>query len=91
VLALAPAAPNPFRSVTRLRYTLPAAGRVGLTVFDVRGRQVRALRSEVEPAGAHTAEWDGRDDAGHPVASGPYFLRLSQAGRKTSEAVVRIQ
>jgi len=36
------------------------------------------------PAGDHAATWDGRDDAGRPVASGTYLLRL-----RVGEAVAR--
>jgi len=90
-LALAPAAPNPFKDGTQLRYTLPARGRVAVEVFDINGRSIRRVVDGVEGAGAHTALWDGRDRSGHPVASGPYFVRLSHDGRTVSQAVVRIR
>ena len=31
-------------------------------------------------AGPHVVSWDGRDEAGQPVASGVYFYRLASAG-----------
>ncbi len=86
--ALAPAKPNPFRGMTRLNYTLATRGRVNLTVFDIQGRVVRELMSADQDAGPHTTQWDGTNLAGRPVAAGPYFVRLSQGGHKTSEAVV---
>jgi flagellar hook assembly protein FlgD len=55
---------------------------VGLSVFDVAGRRVRAVLERVLPAGLHEIEWDGRDDAGRPVASGVYFYRM-QSGPQT--------
>lgn len=90
-VALSPASPNPFRGLTRLRYSLPAAGTVELTAFDIHGRAVRRLVQGLERAGSHSVEWDGRDDRGRPVASGPYFMRLSQNGQRSSVAVVRIR
>jgi hypothetical protein len=90
-LALAPASPNPFRNGTELRYTLPTAGRVTIEVFDINGRAIRTLASEAQTAGPHSALWDGRDDRGHTVPSGPYFVRLVHDGGTVSRAVVRIR
>jgi len=90
--ALAPASPNPLRGgTTRLSYTLAERGHVDLSVFDLQGRVVRELVSADQGAGAHTTQWDGLNRAGRPVAAGPYFVRLAQGGRKTSEAVVVIR
>ena len=90
-LALAPPSPNPFQRSTRIRYTLPAAGNVDLVAYDLHGRVVRRLAGGTQPAGAHDALWDGRDDAGRMVPSGPYFLRLVENGEKRSIGVVRIK
>ncbi|MEZ4652948.1 MAG: S8 family serine peptidase [Candidatus Eisenbacteria bacterium] len=70
-------APNPFGKSTRIRFDLPkSSDRVSLLVFDAQGRRVRTLVDQAMPAGFHTAEWDGRDDAGHRVGSGIYFYTL---------------
>jgi hypothetical protein len=74
--------PNPFNPSTRIPFELTRGGRVGLSVFDVAGRRVRAVLERVLPAGLHEIEWDGRDDAGRPVASGVYFYRM-QSGPQT--------
>ena len=68
--------PNPFRVATALSIVLPEATRARLTVHDVQGRRVRTLVEELRPAGSSGATWDGRNDAGMPVAGGIYFLRL---------------
>lgn len=71
------AAPNPFNPETVIRYSLPAAGRVRLLVYDLQGRQVRLLADEVQPAGRHERSWTGTDDAGRSVASGIYVAVLT--------------
>jgi hypothetical protein len=77
-LAIAPNFPNPFNPVTKIAYTVPSgAEHVTLTVHDVSGRVVRSLVDEALPAGPALAVWDGKDDAGHRLASGVYFARLS--------------
>jgi hypothetical protein len=87
-LRLAPAAPNPFRSRTTLRWTLPQAGEVRLRVHDVAGRVIRTLANSQLAAGEHSAVWDQRDDAGHRVAPGLYFVRFEAAGRSLGQKVI---
>jgi len=73
--------PNPFNPVTAIRYDVPAGGaEVTLRIYDVAGRLVRTLVDEQQGAGRKTATWDGRNAAGHTVATGLYFCRM-QAGK----------
>ena len=76
-------APNPFNSETVLSYFLLEPGSVRLEVFALSGQRVAVLHQGPQRAGYHRLHWDGRDDAGHPVASGAYLYRLV-----TDEAVL---
>jgi hypothetical protein len=69
--------PNPFNPSTRIAYTLPDAGRVTLTVYNMLGQEVATLVNETRSAGRHEAIWDA---SGMP--SGIYFCRL-QSGTFT--------
>ena len=71
--------PNPFNPETRIDFSLPTPGNAELTIFDVLGRAVRKTQFRDLPAGPHSVVWDGRNESGHPVASGIYFYRLSTA------------
>ncbi len=62
--------PNPFNPSTTIRYALPVASRVRLTVHDILGREVARLADEVHAAGFVTATWAPQ------VASGTYLLRM---------------
>jgi hypothetical protein len=88
-LALA-ARPNPFSGETVVRYALPVAGRVDLTVFDVAGRLVRRLAGEWQTADVHSIVWGGRDRDGRAAPAGVYFLRLSAAGTSRTLRVVHL-
>jgi len=78
--------PNPSSSGTELLFSLSQAERVDLEVHDVRGRRIRSLaRDEALPAGSHARFWDGRDDGGHKVAAGIYFLRLQVGTRRYAQ------
>jgi hypothetical protein len=79
-LELAQNDPNPFRGATTIRYRLPQAGPVRLTLYDARGRRVAALVDDVRPAGEHVARLEAAQ-----LASGVYTYRLEAGG----EAVVK--
>jgi hypothetical protein len=73
---LAASHPNPFRGSTTIGFAIPAAGRVGLNVYDVSGRRVAVLADGHYEPGRYAISWDGRSAAGHQVSSGIYFYRL---------------
>jgi hypothetical protein len=73
-VALAQNAPNPFGRTSTIRYTLPASGRARLRLFDVTGREVRALVDEEQSAGEHVATLDAS-----ALHAGIYFYRLEAA------------
>ncbi len=68
--------PNPFNPSVRLVFALAAPGRARLEVLDLQGRRLRLLAEGDWPAGEQAASWDGRDQAGRPLASGVYLARL---------------
>jgi hypothetical protein len=75
--------PNPSHGWARIQYAVRERSPVDLSIFDATGRKVRRLitRDAVEP-GLHEVVWDGRNDRGHPLACGVYFLGTS-AGADT--------
>lgn len=79
--------PNPFNPVTRIQFVLDRDAQVSLRVFDVQGRAVRTLINSYVAAGSRVVGWDGTDDAGHPLASGTYFLRLQGGGNYLSRTI----
>jgi aminopeptidase N len=74
--ALAQNHPNPFNASTRIAFQVPEDSRVELTVFNVRGQEVRTLLDKDLGAGSHALIWDGTDHRGRDVASGLYFCEM---------------
>jgi ligand-binding sensor domain-containing protein len=73
--------PNPFNPSTTISFSLPAPGRVNLSIYSITGQKVRELLSDdgsYKSYGTYTIIWDGRDDSGEPVSSGVYLYRLTQ-------------
>ena len=72
--------PNPFNPSTRIGFSLPQAGTVTLSVFNLLGQQIATLVNGPMTAGIHETVWDGRDAAGRVLASGVYFYRIEVKG-----------
>ena len=76
--------PNPSRAgETHVLYRVQQQGRISVTVYDIAGREVKRLDSGLYAPGVRGVVWDGRDDAGNPVASGMYFVRFVGESGKT--------
>ena len=88
VFALHQNVPNPFNPSTRISYDLPARSPVTLRVYDVDGRLVRKMVDAVQGPGAFSADWNGQNDRGYPVASGVYFYRLDAGPRIETRKMV---
>ena len=69
--ALAKNVPNPARRSTAIRFSLPSATEVTLTVFNVLGQRVATLVDGSRTAGQHRVQMDVSD-----LSSGVYFYRL---------------
>ena len=69
--------PNPFNPTTVVRFTLPKAERIALTIYNARGECIRALHDGSAARGIHSILWDGKDELGRMVPAGIYFLRMS--------------
>jgi hypothetical protein len=83
--------PNPFRSTTTTRFTLPSAGDVRLEIFDASGRLVRKLIDETLPAGSHDVVWHGRDGSGRAVPGGIYFYQLQMGGERLTSRITLLR
>lgn len=68
--------PNPFNPGTMIKFELPAACHVRLTVYNIKGQKVRTLADAAYPAGRHKASWDGLNDRGQRVSTGIYLYHL---------------
>ena len=77
------AAPNPAQGSTTLRYELPAAGTVSLTVRNVLGQAVLTLPATREAVGPHTRELPLGT-----LAAGIYLVQLRTADLQQTQRLV---
>ncbi len=83
--------PNPFNPNTTIAYSIQERGHVTLAVYDVTGRLVRTLVSDVQSPGGYSVVWDGRSDAGAAVATGVYFYKLDAKGFKQTRKMALLK
>jgi len=69
--ALHPNWPNPFNPTTMIRYDVPQAGKVQLTIFNLLGQRVATLLDQRQLAGSYTVAWDAAN-----LPSGVYLCRM---------------
>lgn len=65
--------PNPFNQETEIRFALPEARHVRVTLFNTLGGKICTLTNEFYQAGRYSLRWDCRDSQGRPMASGIIF------------------
>jgi hypothetical protein len=90
VTELLPLSPNPSAGPLQLRFSLGREEEATLRIFDLQGRQVRALALGRLGVGPHQALWDGRDDQGAPAGAGIYFVRLVTRTGEWTRRMVRM-
>jgi C1A family cysteine protease len=68
--------PDPFNAGTEILYALASPCAVTLEIYNILGQRVAVLVEGAQPAGYHTARWEGVDAFGQQVATGVYLYRL---------------
>ena len=62
-----------------------------VALYDLAGRRVRSIASGAFAPGTRAATWNGRDEGGHAVSGGIYFLRLTSAGQEAHTKIVVLE
>ena len=79
--------PNPFNPTTKIEFSVAQAAKTDISVYDILGRKVATLASELLAPGYYNVQWAGTNSTGANVASGVYFVRMtseSEQGAKFS-------
>jgi len=74
-VAFSKPSPSPATVRTRVALSLPKKAMSEVEAIDIAGRRVRMIQKGELEAGVHSMEWDLRDDAGHRIRPGVFFLR----------------
>jgi hypothetical protein len=63
--------PNPFNPNTTIKFSMPEAGNVKLTIYNILGQEVKTLVNEYKEAGVYTVNFDAEN-----LNSGLYIYKL---------------
>jgi len=87
------AGPNPTPGGVQVRLHLeqPWPMAAELLALDATGRRIATLHRGHLGAGPHRFEWDGRDDDGHPVAAGVYWITLIAPDLHEEERIILVR
>ena len=75
---------NTFNPATSVEYQLGTASMVTITVYNLLGQKVAVLQDRTEPAGVHSAMFDGSG-----FASGVYFLDFEAQPQDGTKSIVQ--
>lgn len=78
--------PNPFNPNTIINYSVPREGLISLEVFDVSGRNVATLVSEVKQAGNYKYDFSAGG-----LSTGVYFYKLTGDGFTSTRKMILIK
>ncbi len=83
--------PNPFNPVTSIKYSLPQAADVNLTVYSLTGQKITTLVSQKQSAGSYKVTWDGTNSSGARVSSGVYMYRIEAGDHVANRKMILIK
>ncbi|MCU0473123.1 MAG: T9SS type A sorting domain-containing protein [Bacteroidales bacterium] len=78
--------PNPFQSNTQIQYTVPSAGQVKLSIYDMCGRLVGVLVNERKQTGTYTLVFNA-----DKLQSGKYYCIINTEGFVMTEKFVLLK
>ncbi len=78
--------PNPFNPTTTISYSLPRAGLINITVYDITGKEVARLVNEFKEAGSYDVTFTASN-----LSSGIYFYSLRADGFTNTKKMLVIK
>ncbi len=78
--------PNPSSGITKLSYTIKAAGNVKISIYDAAGRLMKNLLNEKKSAGTYSIMVNNQG-----LSSGIYFVRMETDTRTVTEPMTIVQ
>lgn len=81
--------PNPAKSQTFIRFSLPVGSKISLKIYDITGKLVKLFSTNPQsPTANHCLVWDGSNEFGKKISTGVYIIRLETEKRVISQKII---
>lgn len=83
--------PNPFNPSTDIKYQVPQASHVRITIYNTLGVEVARVVDSEHKAGYFYAKWDGEDNMGRSVSSGIYIYKMEAGEFSMTKKMIMVR
>ncbi|HPG40772.1 MAG TPA: leucine-rich repeat domain-containing protein [bacterium] len=90
-ITLAQNYPNPFNASTTIHYSLPRAGHIKVSIYNLAGQAIARLVDGIQTAGEQSIVWNGRNNAGLAAPSGVYIYQIESGTAIYSRKMVLLR
>jgi len=80
--------PNPFSSLTTIKFVMPEYGEASIIVYNLNGVPVKYLLNDHREAGEYQTEWNGTGESGNVLPKGVYFYVFTANNRMISKKMI---
>jgi enterochelin esterase-like enzyme len=78
--------PNPFKTTTAIKYEVPKATRVKISVYNAIGQRVATLVDAQQEAGTYSITWEAKN-----LANGVYICRMEAGGNTKNQKMLLLK
>ena len=89
--SLLPAYPNPFNGAVTIPLELAAPINASIIIYNLLGERVMDIPINHLRPGHHTLVWQGRNQLGHSVGTGIYFVRLQTKNSRSVQKLIYLK
>lgn len=79
--------PNPFNPSTTIKYALPYASDISISIYNMSGQKIKDLELLNQSAGTHKAIWDGKTNNSVKAASGIYIVKFKAGSNEATKEI----
>ena len=83
--------PNPFNPITHIEFNMPSRDKVIFNVYDLKGRLVKQILYNDQPAGKNKIVWSGINEEGRKVSSGIYIYSIEAGDFSAKKKMVLLK
>jgi hypothetical protein len=83
--------PNPFNSLSSIRFSLNKASNLSVSIYNSQGNKVKTLYTGQKTSGDCELIWDGTDNNNKPASNGLYFYRIDSDSDRLIKNIVLLR